>query len=308
MKPSQVKVLYIAGPTRSGSTILSNILGEVNGFFNAGELIDIWDKGLASNGLCGCGVRMRQCEVWSAVVDKAFNGEEQISVQQMVHLRDRAAHSRRVPMLMMVPGSKSGFRSHLKEYLNNLEELYRTIQSVTNCKVIVDASKNAGYAYILAMIPFIDLHIIHLIRDPRGIAFSWLQNKSYLGRRKPGNTSLVWNVRNIVTEMLRRNSSTKYLRLYYEDFVANPIKAVKQIIDLVVEKSLNLPFISEDEVELGVNHSIYGNPDRFQTGVIKLQRDERWRGMKTADKILVTSLTWPLLIRYGYTIIPQFCL
>ena len=41
----KIKVLYIAGPSRSGSTFLSSILGEIQGIFNAGEVIDVWDKG-----------------------------------------------------------------------------------------------------------------------------------------------------------------------------------------------------------------------------------------------------------------------
>ena len=34
----RVKVLYIVGMGRSGSTILANSLGEVDGFFSAGEI------------------------------------------------------------------------------------------------------------------------------------------------------------------------------------------------------------------------------------------------------------------------------
>jgi len=33
------RVLYIAGWGRSGSTILDNVLGQVDGFFSAGELM-----------------------------------------------------------------------------------------------------------------------------------------------------------------------------------------------------------------------------------------------------------------------------
>ena len=33
-----VKVLYVAGLGRSGSTILANTLGQVEGFFSGGEL------------------------------------------------------------------------------------------------------------------------------------------------------------------------------------------------------------------------------------------------------------------------------
>ena len=39
-------VLYIAGTGRSGSTVLANILGEVEGVFTAGEVRYLWQRGL----------------------------------------------------------------------------------------------------------------------------------------------------------------------------------------------------------------------------------------------------------------------
>jgi hypothetical protein len=37
----RIRVLYIAGPSRSGSTLIGRILGEIPGFFDTGELIDL---------------------------------------------------------------------------------------------------------------------------------------------------------------------------------------------------------------------------------------------------------------------------
>ena len=42
METSKVKVLYVMGHGGSGSTILGNVLGELNGFFHAGELDTLW--------------------------------------------------------------------------------------------------------------------------------------------------------------------------------------------------------------------------------------------------------------------------
>lgn len=46
---AEVKVLYIAGWGRSGSTILDNVLGQVEGFFSGGELSYLWERGLSEN-------------------------------------------------------------------------------------------------------------------------------------------------------------------------------------------------------------------------------------------------------------------
>jgi hypothetical protein len=305
MNEDKIKVIYIAGASRSGSTFLSNILGEIDGVFNAGELIDIWDRGIAWNGRCSCGIQINKCEVWSAVLDKAFNGASQVNVEEMINLRDSAAHSRNIPWRMFIPGAKSKLESHLDKYLSNLEKLYQAIQSIKHCRIIIDSSKNAGYAYILSMISRVDLYIVHLIRDPRATAYSWLCKKEGLWQARPVKTTLEWNVRNIATKMLRSNAPRKYLRVYYEDFVNKPRETIKNILDLVQDIPENLPFITERKVELGINHSIYGNPNRFQTGVIKIQLDNKWKNMKRLDKAIVTTLTWPLLIGYRYPIFHQ---
>ena len=64
---SDVKVLYIAGWGRSGSTILTNLLGQVPGFFSGGELRYLWERNLAGGHECGCGEAFLDCKIWSRV-------------------------------------------------------------------------------------------------------------------------------------------------------------------------------------------------------------------------------------------------
>ncbi len=304
VKYSKIKVLYIAGPVRSGSTILSNILGENDGFFHAGELMDIWDQSLSINGRCGCGVHMSKCEVWCEVLDNLIRTQGPIDIQEMISMRDDAVHSNKVPWRLIVHGTRSKVAPHLKKYINNLHKLYREIALFTNSKVIVDSSKNAVYADILTMIPEIDLYIVHLVRDPRAAVYSSsFRKKEGVSQRSIVSSSLWWNVRNITSEMLQKNRPGKYLRLYYEEFINKPQDTLKHILDLVHENTVHFPFLTENEVKVGTNHSVYGNPNRFQTGDLNLQMDDEWRVMGKLDKIVVTLLTIPLLIRYGYSVV-----
>ena len=70
MSETDVKVLFLAGWGRSGTTIIDNILGEIDGFFSVGELYHLWGRGLVQERRCGCGVPPRQCETcprrWSS--------------------------------------------------------------------------------------------------------------------------------------------------------------------------------------------------------------------------------------------------
>ena|SRR5438874_13839335 len=62
-----VRVLYVSGWVFSGSTLLSNILGEIEGVFAAGEVRHIWRRGLLEDRPCGCGAAFSACPFWRAV-------------------------------------------------------------------------------------------------------------------------------------------------------------------------------------------------------------------------------------------------
>ena len=65
--------------------------------------------------------------------------------------------------------------------------------------------------------------------------------------------------------------------------------------------SLNVDFIRRHGTDVGVNHIVAGNPIRFLKGRVEIRPDMVWQeGMRWRDKALVTALTWPLLLKYGY--------
>ena len=63
-------VLYLLGKGRSGSTLLSMALGELDGFFAAGELRFFWRRGLVEDRRCACGEHLSACPVWGAVAER----------------------------------------------------------------------------------------------------------------------------------------------------------------------------------------------------------------------------------------------
>jgi hypothetical protein len=60
-------VLYIAGFGRSGSTVLTNLLGEADGVFAAGEVLQFWRAMSTETCICGCGRAIKECSVWQGV-------------------------------------------------------------------------------------------------------------------------------------------------------------------------------------------------------------------------------------------------
>src|SRR5205085_6371000 len=96
MKSGPVKVLFIMGWTRSGSTILDNVLGELDGFFSAGELHYLWERGLLENRLCGCGRVVPSCEIWSAVLAQLGDLPDPETVMRWQRDSVRVRHTRRL--------------------------------------------------------------------------------------------------------------------------------------------------------------------------------------------------------------------
>ena len=161
---------------------------------------------------------------------------------------------------------------------------------------------------------WVDFNALHLPRDPRAAAYSWLKKKpqpdsdtkEFMVRFSPTKSSAMWDSWNASAEALWRRSLGRYLRLRYEDFVADPRESFEKIRDLVGEQSVEPPLVGEREVKLGVSHTVSGNPNRFDTGAVELRTDREWISqMNPRDKALVTSLTLPLLSRYGYPLSPR---
>ncbi len=310
MSVGRTKVLYVVGLGRSGSTILSNSLGQVPGFFSGGELNFIWRHNVIENRLCGCGRPFRECPVWVPVMQEAFGGMDTAVAREMMRLAASGTRTRHIPLMLSSRGEKV-LRERLEKFLGNYARLYDAIRSVTGSRVVVDSSKEPAHGYAMSMVPGVDFYALHLIRDPRAAAYSWLKKKpqpdsetrEFMVRFSPTKSSAMWDSWNASAEALWRHRDggpRRYLRLRYEDFVAEPRESFERILSLLGEDA-DPPLAGEREVKLGVSHTVSGNPNRFETGAVALRRDEEWtQKMSERDKKLVTALTFPLLKRYGY--------
>jgi hypothetical protein len=305
MNDDKLKILFIAGNGRSGSTILHNILGQLDGFCALGELRYIWERGVLKNWLCGCGVPFHECPMWQQTMAAAFGGLEAIDAREMF----RFTESFRIQDLpfMLLPGRQKKEMERLRPYLDRLASLYHAIQSTTGSRVIVDSSKNPSYGYLLRFIPGTELYVLHFIRDSLGAAYSWSKKKEfqpgvYMARKKPIKSALQWNARNLATELFLPAQPERFMRLRYEDFIENPQTSIAAILNMLGETEVALPFTASHTVELNqANHSVFGNAVRFQQGPVALHLDNRWRTkMARKHKLAVTALTWPLRLRYGY--------
>ena len=77
-----MKVLFIAGWGRSGSTLLADLLGNCKDFFCIGEF-RLWARRYRENYLCGCGSAFRECHVWGKIFDEAFGKRSAVDIDRI---------------------------------------------------------------------------------------------------------------------------------------------------------------------------------------------------------------------------------
>ncbi len=301
MPTRPLTILYITGTGRSGTTILGNILGQLPGFFHTGELRFIWTRGVAQNWPCGCGVPFRQCEVWSSILHRAFGDWGEIS-----QLNGKITPPQ-FPLFGII--RRNGKPSALNIHLQYLRKLYDAIRASTHSRVIIDSSKIMSHGRALGKLNGIDLVVLHMTRDPRGVAYSrrrrsaWPRDEEHtaLNYYKHLKSSWIWNSRNLEVETSLRRIAKVYIQLRYEDFIADPPGPIGHILERMNEKVFPLPFRNDYTVKLNTTHTLSGNPGRFLTGDVKLKLDDEWKvRLSVSEKAFITLFTWPLLVRYGY--------
>ena len=307
----KLKIIYIAGHTRSGSTLLDRLLGQIEGVFSIGEARGAWDV-FAEKWLCECGIPAINCPFWSEVLKEAF-GKVSVSVfKQLKALQLSVSRIRHLPFLSFPSVGPDDFKRQYIEYLDHIDRFYKSIAKIADSRVIVDSSKNPAHALLLNSLPNVEVCVIHLVRDSRAVAFSWqrkrkrpevAQGNAYQETYGPFLSALQWDWGNMATEWLRFFVHS-YIRLRYEDLAMSPKETIQAIVDHFNLDNSRLDFfVDKHTVKIVPGHTIFGNPMRMQHGQINIKPDIEWQDqMKRSHRLIVTTFTFPLLIRYGYTL------
>jgi hypothetical protein len=313
---AELGVVNIVGTTRSGSTLVELLLAQLPGFVDVGELRYLWFRRLAKDGnmLCGCGTLLRECPFWEGVGEAAFGGWNQVNKTEVLALARAVERERYLPLLVQ-PRLWPAYERRLREYAALLERLFRAIQAVSGARVVIDASKLLSHAFMLRHVDRLDVGFLHIVRDCRGVAFSWRKEVarpetvgavSYMPRFGPAAVAARWTYDNAGAHLLGASGGRRAF-MRYETFVERPRDELARVLGGLGEAGAaeNLGAF-EDEITLEPTHSVCGNPMRFRTGPVPIAVDEQWRhDMPRADRIAATVLAWPLLAAYGYTRGPQ---
>ncbi len=302
-------VLFIAGSFRSGSTVLDNLLGQIDGFTSVGELRSLWHNGLLEGRLCGCGEHVRDCPFWRRVLEAAFE-EDPPDPRAVVEIQDAHLRTRPRQLLGLRRAAAGSAAPGLRRYVSIIDSIYGAVAETDGARVVVDSSKVPADAFALATLSGLDVRILHLVRDPRAVAYSSSRakpspddpNSETMIVRSPFQTSLAWSVWNGVLErMVRPAAEQGFMRLRYEDFASDPRAATREICRFAGAGEADLPFIGERTVRFKPTHGPSGNPDRLGRGESVIELNETWRtGMGRGELLAATLPAIPLMSGYGY--------
>ncbi len=304
---NEIEVIFIAGAGRSGSTLLERMMGQSPGILPAGELTHVWERGYVLDQLCGCGEPFSGCPFWRRVSSEAFGDlVPAISYSEIVALRAHLCSLHQIPRLLDPRLRTRRFRCRYERYTGLLARLYRSLRDVSQSRLIVDSSKYPAEAFLLASMPNVKVSIVHLIRNSNAVAYAWRKwkerpeihwKKAYMPRHSIVKTAMAWNIYNVVIGSLA--GRVPYALVRYEDLALHPVETLARLSEAL---SLELGDMDVNAlIQLDTQHTVSGNPMRFDTGRVALRLDEEWRtNFPRGSKAMVNTLTFLLQRRYGY--------
>lgn len=304
------QVVYIAGAGHSGSTVLDIALGNHPEIVSVGELHKLhrsgWRK--AENRRCSCGEAVHDCPRWSAIREswEARVGGDRLD--EYIGLQQRYESSfRRWPRLRR----ESRKRTPLFErYLDQTAALFEAIVEVTGKPAVADSSKKPNRAFALAQSDRLEVKVLHLIRDGRGVVWSQLKpRKQDVEGGIPVDhiaapawkTTSRWTFRNLECDWLgKRLGPESQLRVSYEHFTHEPREAMTEIGTFLGRDLSQLGSDLAAGKELSVVHLVAGNALRMGGGIVLRPVGDWTSKLPSRDRQVFWTLAGWLARRYGY--------
>lgn len=250
------KVVLIAGSAHGGTTILSMVLGQHPEIFVTGKLRNFPQGDLFSeDNRCSCGEPAQSCTFWSQVRE------------QFQALQDEP-EQQKIPRLFDLIGQLSA----------------RTF--------VCDVSHNVDYARLLTEIDGIDLYLVHVVRDGRGMVHSRIRKDYRIGRLKAAMPVHVNRVFSVARRWLKNRQAfarlesklgAKSVCIQYEELCRDPRTALEP-----VGKCLGLDF-SEIGQQLGAGQQLKRVPHLIRGNQVLRSSDDIVLRHDTAYK---TAMSW----------------
>ena len=304
------RVVSIIGSGRSGSTVLDILLGSHPNIEGVGALAKLPRSGWVPDDdrRCSCGSPIHSCPYWVSVYQRWIDAVGAGGLTRYIDLQARYEHSStRWPRLLLEDRSPS---PAFLEYAHMTAALYASIRDVSGKPVILDSSKKPIRTYALLATGTVDIRVLHLVRDGRGVVWSRLKSlprdveagvPSARPPTPPWRTTLHWTQANIESEWVtRRAGRSNASRIAYESLVKTPGELLERISPVIEEDLSELMQGLEQGQAMHAGHRVGGNRVRF-SGSVHLRPDLEWTTkLPPSDGKTFWRMAGWLARRYGY--------
>jgi hypothetical protein len=297
-------IVFIGAVGRSGTTLLERTASTSRRAIALGEVVHLWERSVRDGEPCGCGLPFGDCPFWTDVGLRAFGGWLQVDAERIIADRRTVDRNRYIPFLLAPRFAPRYFREAHARSVSILEQLYEGVRAATGQEspILIDSSKHPSYLYLLRSVRSLDIRLLHIVRDPRGVAYSWSkvvarpESGEAMERLGTARACLRWTSHNLLFQMAGAFGVPR-VRLAYERFTADPNtlgSAIDEVLRSDVPGGLDLAVV-DHTVRLGTDHTVSGNPMRFAEGTVTIRPDQQWRtAMPARTRRVVGALTTPL--------------
>jgi len=296
-------LLYIMGPSFSGSTLLTNLLAMHSRIATVGEL-----KASAIGDIetytCSCGTLLRKCGFWQQVREEIARRGMEFPFENLgLHFQDKHPLCNR----LLSAGYKGGLTEQLRKIalysyprcrkkfnriIENNRIAIEVIKKIQGGDIFLDGSKDPNRLNYFFQAGYWNIKILYIIRDGRGST-----NSSIRHHNDPmAVTAREWLQTHVECDRMARERKSDCLTMRYEDFCANPDKYLRKIYSFI---GLDLP--PHGATFSVQSQHIIGNSMRLSsTNEIRL--DEKWRQSLTEkDLAIFEKIAGDLNRSYGYS-------
>lgn len=279
--------IYVMGAGRSGTTLLSIMLGAHPAAGVRGELLqfaEYWRRNLE----CSCGRHVRDCGHWIEA-GSGLPGDDAASAAEYDCVVSDAERHWRVAQYLLAP------RTAARAYVDALRRLFVALGS---SGMVIDASKYVARALVLNAIPDFRVGYVYIVRDARGVLHSF--SKPVQRPKSALAAALYYVLVNGAAQLaVWTRLRGRAIKVRYEDLVADPARELERIGRFLgLDMSGVIASIAGGE-PLDIGHMVSGNRIRTK-GVIKVGLDDEWRGLSMARRIgyYLACLPIQLINRY----------
>lgn len=254
MNLEQIKVVFIAGYGRSGSTVLSNIIETSDNVLHLGEFSKyLFDLDMQRRKVpCSCGEVPNECEFWREVFSELDRG-----------MLARISNKIRVRNIWR---KKLGLTAVEVEYVRNVFDRVLALvkEKYPKIKYVVDSSKHPSALYLWKLVGYRDLKVVHFIRGCLSSVDSWSKPKGYLRKKSFFKAGLDWVVINELAESAINKTGYPAVRVSYSTFVSDPRGSIDNIAEQLELDGVFVPGDGNVFHRERAVHSLAGNPEKFK--------------------------------------------